>query len=324
MQRLELRGIDGPIAVSRLVLGTDYFGSGVDREIAFQILDEYVAAGGNMLDTARFYADWVPGGHGASERTIAQWLAQSGARSRVLISTKGGHPRLNSMQIGRLGFEEVSRDLEQSLEALQVDLVDVYWLHRDDETQPVEKIMDMLAAIASNGAIRAIGCSNWRAERVEAANRYATQQGIPRFCASQLQWSLALSSALAQEDPTRVVMDDAELQRYRTNRIPVIAYTSQAKGFFARPLHGVGVANEKSLRWFLNPTNLARRERVHQLSRQTGLSATAIVLGHVLNNGIDAMALIGPRTIAQLQDTMLAADVALSPGELAYLMNAQS
>jgi aryl-alcohol dehydrogenase-like predicted oxidoreductase len=182
----------------------------------------------------------------------------------------------------------------------------------------------MLAAVASNGAVRAIGCSNWRAARAEAANRYATLQGIPRFCASQLQWSLGLSSALTQEDATRVVMDEAELQRYRTNRIPVIAYTSQAKGFFSRPLQGLGAANEKSQRWFMNPTNLARRERVQQLSKRTGLSATAIVLGHVLNSGIDAMALIGPRTVAQLRDSMSAADVALSPGELAYLMSAQS
>jgi aryl-alcohol dehydrogenase-like predicted oxidoreductase len=319
MQQLQLRGIASTLAVSRLVLGTDYFGSGVDREVAFQILDAYVAAGGNMLDTARCYADWVPGGHGASERTIAQWLVRSGARARVLISTKGGHPRLDAMQRSRISLEEVSRDLEESLKTLGIGCIDIYWLHRDDESQPVEKIMDMLAAVTSNGSVRAIGCSNWRAERLEAANQYAARQGISRFCASQLQWSLALSSAKAQEDETRVVMDPAELERYRRNRVPVIAYTSQAKGFFSRPLSGPHAANDKALRWFVNPANLARRQRVQELSQRTGLAATAIVLGYVLDNGIDAMALIGPRSLAQLQDSITAAERVLSAGELAYL-----
>lgn len=319
MQHLQLGGIDGPLSVSRLGLGTDYFGSAVDKELAFQIMDAYVGAGGNMLDTARCYADWVPGGAGASERTIAQWLAQSGARARVLVSTKGGHPRLDSMHQGRICFDTVFRDLEQSLQVLNIDRVDIYWLHRDDESQPVEKIMDMLAAIASTGYIRAIGCSNWRAERLEAANQYAARQGIPRFCASQLQWSLALSSATAQQDETRVVMDSVELERYRHNRVPVVAYTSQAKGFFSRPLSGPGAANDKSLRWFMNPTNLARRQRVLELSIRTGLSPTAIALGYVLNKGIAAMALIGPRSIAQLQDSATAADLVLSTDDLAYL-----
>ena len=273
-----------------------------------------------MLDTARCYADWVPGGAGASERTIAQWLARSGARARVLVSTKGGHPRLDSMHQGRISFDAVSDDLEQSLQVLEVDQVDIYWLHRDDQSQPVEKIMDMLAAVASTGSVRAIGCSNWRAERLEAANQYAARQGIPRFCASQLQWSLALSSATAQEDETRVVMDPAELERYRHNRVPVIAYTAQAKGFFSRPLSGPNAANDKSLRWFMHPVNLARRQRVQQLSARTGLSATAIALGYIVNSGIDAMALVGPRTLAQVEDSMQAADVALSHEELAYLM----
>ena len=224
------------------------------------------------------------------------------------------------MHVGRLGFNEVSHDLELSLEALAVDRINIYWLHRDDENQPVEKIMDMLARVAEQGTLRAMGCSNWRAQRMAAANQYAARQGIPRFAASQLQWSLALSSAVAQEDETRVVMDDAELTRYRQNRIPVMAYTAQAKGFFSRPLSGADAANEKSLRWFMNPTNLARRERVRELARQTGLSATAIALGYVLTNGIDAMALIGPRTLPQLRDSMAAADVALSAGDLAYLV----
>ena len=322
MKHIELAGLGSPLCVSRLALGTDYFGTHVDSDIAFQIMDEYTAAGGNLLDTARFYADWVPGGHGASERTVGQWLARRGARERVLISTKGGHPDLDSMQISRLSLEEVSGDLEDSLQALGVDCIDLYWLHRDDESQPVEKIMDMLAAVADTGYVRAIGCSNWRAQRLVAANEYAARQGIPQFCASQLQWSLAVSSALAQEDSTRVVMDEAELQRYRHNKVPVMAYTSQAKGFFARPLNGPGAANEKSLKWFTNPGNLARRERVQTLSGRTGLSPTAIALGYVLNNEVRAMALIGPRTIAQLRDSMLAADVELSPGDLRYLIAA--
>lgn len=319
MKHIQIQGSDGSMSVSRLVLGTDYFGSGVSKEVAFQILDEYVAAGGNTLDTARVYADWVPGGSGASEQTVGEWLAHSGKRKHVLISTKGGHPRLESMRVGRLNLDDVSRDLEESLRVLAVDRVDLYWLHRDDEEQPVGKLMDMVAAVAETGAVRAFACSNWRAKRIAAANEYADKNGLVRFAASQVQWSLAVSTAEAQEDGTRVVVDDAELAFYRQSRLPIMAYTSQAKGFFSRPLSGPGSANDKSLRWFTNPTNLVRRERVLELSKRTGNSVTAIVLGYVLNQGIEATALIGPRNVAQLRDSMAAANVEPSRDELKFL-----
>ncbi|MEO7241985.1 MAG: aldo/keto reductase [Variovorax sp.] len=320
MKHVSLQGLSGPLDVSRLVLGTDYFGSTIVPGLAFEIIDAYVAAGGNTLDTARCYADWVPGGQGASERTLGAWLRERGARANVLISTKGGHPRFDSMQRGRLSHDEVASDLAQSLETLEVERIDLYWLHRDDESQPVEKVMDMIARIAEGSHVRAFGCSNWRAERIEAANAHAIRQGTAPFCASQLQWSLAHSSAVKQDDETRVVMDDRELARYRHNRIPVVAYTSQAKGYFAKPLAGPGAANDKSLRWFDNPINRARRERLIALAEQSGRSRTAITLGYVLSQGIAAMALIGPRTLAQLHDSMAVADVELSPEDLHQLM----
>ncbi len=322
MQTIALQGLKGPLNVSRLVLGTDYFGSGVPREESFRILDDYVAASGNMLDTARFYADWVPGGHGASERTLGEWLRdRPGLRERVLIATKGGHPPLENMHTSRLHLEEVRRDLDLSLRTLGVDSIDLYWLHRDDESQPVERIMDMLAAVAATGAVRALGVSNWRAERILAANRYAERHGLPKLSASQLQWSLAVSSAEAQEDDTRVVMDEAELARYQQHQFPVMAYTAQAKGFFSRPLEGPGAANDKSQRWFTNPVNLARRERVQQLARRSGLTPTQIALGYVLSHPLPALALIGPRHLHQLHDSLTAADVVLSPADRCALVD---
>lgn len=322
MQTVEIQGLQGPIQVSRLVLGTDYFGSGIPRDESFRILDAYVAAGGNMLDTARFYADWMPGGHGASERTLGEWLRERpGMRERVLIATKGGHPPLQDMHRSRLHLDEVRRDLDLSLQTLSVDSIDLYWLHRDDESQPVERIMDMLAAVAATGAVRALGVSNWRAQRILAANRYAAQHGLPKLCASQLQWSLAVSSAEAQEDDTRVVMDQAELACYQQQQFPVMAYTAQAKGFFSRPLEGPGAANDKSQRWFTNPVNLARRERVQQLAQRSGLSPTQIALGYVLSQPLPAMALIGPRQLPQLLDSLSAAEVLLSPADMLALVD---
>ncbi len=300
---------DESLSISRLVLGTDYFGTSVSKDTAFALMDRYVENGGNCIDTARFYADWMPNGHGASETMIGQWLAESGARHKILLSTKGGHPPITDMHFSRIYTKQIEADLDESLRALRTDYIDIYWLHRDSPERTAGDLVENLWPILSSGKVRAIGCSNWRTGRIAQANEYAKTVGRPPFCMSQIQWSLAASTPEAHGDLTKVIMNDEDYKGYVDMQLPLMCYSSQAKGFFVRPTEGPNAINQKSFAWFCTPDNLKRKERVEEYAKERGLTRTAVALGYVLCNRFPAMALIGCRSIEQLEDSMTAGDV---------------
>jgi aryl-alcohol dehydrogenase-like predicted oxidoreductase len=312
----------GDLKISKLVLGTDYYGTSVPKEMAFKLYDGFVEAGGNCIDTARFYADWMPGGHDASERLLGEWLKSRQAYRKVLISTKGGHPALESMERGRLSRACLESDLNESLRLLGVDHIDLYWLHRDDIGHPVEDIMDSLAALVASGKVRAVGCSNWKVDRIAKANAYALSRGLPGFAMSQIQWSLATSTPEAHADLSKVIMTDEEYQWYLKRNFPVMVYSAQAKGFFSRPLSGPDAINEKARAWFCSPENLRRKHRVVEYAARNGLAPGSVALAYILCNRLPAMALVGCRNMAQLSDTLSAADLIIPETAIDHLRSA--
>src|SRR5688500_14279535 len=123
---------------SPLALGTADFGSSIPAAESYRLLDAFVAAGGNHLDTAHDYASWIPGGDGASERTIGEWLRHAGGRDRLLIATKGGCTQNGGKRIRR---DVLRSEITLSLERLGVPCVDLYWVHRDDPAVPVADLL---------------------------------------------------------------------------------------------------------------------------------------------------------------------------------------
>jgi aryl-alcohol dehydrogenase-like predicted oxidoreductase len=214
------------LVVSVLCLGTGEAGANYDRATGFAMLDTFIEQGGNLLDTAHVYSDWIPGERSRSEKLIGAWMHRNGRhnRSGVLIATKGAHPDLDSMQVGRLSPAEIQADLEESLRFLQVEAIDLYWLHRDDSTRPVEEIIDTLEAQVQAGKIRYYGCSNWQLARIVAARRYAAQRGVNGFAAVQNLWSLAkpILPEIMRRDPTLAVMDDELWQYHRESGLAAI------------------------------------------------------------------------------------------------------
>ena len=158
MNHLTIPGTD--LLVSPVCLGSGPFGTAVKPTDAFAMLDAFVERGGNFLDTARIYADWIPGGQNASEKTLGAWLQANGLRNRIVLATKGAHPDLKTMHISRLSPEDIAADVAASLHYLQTDRIDLYWLHRDDTALPVGEIVDALNQQAQAGRIRYYGCSN--------------------------------------------------------------------------------------------------------------------------------------------------------------------
>jgi len=306
--------------VSSLLLGSDYFGATVSPADSFSLMDRFLELGGNAIDTARMYANWIPGCAGKSEETIGQWMKDRGNRDRVFLITKGGAIEKNSTDKARISKAELTSDLEESLRALQTECVDLYFLHRDDEDRPEEEIMDTLHGFIKAGKERSIGASNWRAHRIEAANRYAASVGLPGFAVSEIQWSLALSTPALHKDPTLVCMDETEYHYYLKKQMPVFAFSSQAKGFFIRGIRkGLNANNEKAMARFATEENIARLERVRILMDMRHLTPAQITLGYLTSQPFPTCAIIGCKTVEQLEESMQAADTVLSAEDRSLL-----
>ena len=170
-------------------LGSNVFGWTVDEPMAFRILDAFIAAGGNLVDTADSYSRWVPGNKGGeSETMIGNWLKQRGVRDKVLIATKVG----SQMDTDRKGLSKkyLMTAVEDSLKRLQTDHIDLYQSHFDDAGTPQEETLEAYSVLVKQGKVRVIGASNFTAERLAKALRVSTQQGLPSYQSLQPRYNL--------------------------------------------------------------------------------------------------------------------------------------
>ena len=205
--------------IAPLVLGSNVFGWTADEKTSFAVLDAFVAGGGNAIDTADVYSAWLPGheGGGQSETVIGNWLKQRG-RDDVLIFTKVG------MQLGpdKMGLSKarIKKAIEASLRRLQTDYIDLYQSHKDDVTLPVTEPLEAYAELIQEGKIRAIGASNFKPERLQAALD-AAKNGLPRYESLQPEYNLYDREAFEKDD----------LAIVQASEIGVIPYFGLAAGF---------------------------------------------------------------------------------------------
>ncbi|MCP5143910.1 MAG: aldo/keto reductase [Gammaproteobacteria bacterium] len=187
MQTREL-GQSG-IKVAPLAFGGNVFGWTADEATSFTLLDRFVDAGLNLVDTADVYSRWIPGHVGGeSETIIGKWLRQSGKRDRVVIATKC------AMEMGEgesgLSRAYIMRAVERSLQRLQTDYIDLYQSHRDDENTPQEETLGAYAELIAAGKVRAIGASNFSAARLADALAISARLGLPRYETLQPNYNL--------------------------------------------------------------------------------------------------------------------------------------
>jgi aryl-alcohol dehydrogenase-like predicted oxidoreductase len=257
----------------------------------------------------------VPNGEGASERTIGAWAASRGMRGRMLVASKGGHPPLTPPGGSRLRLDLIAPHLAESLDRLAMDSIDLYWLHRDDEAVPVDEILGALQPHLRRGAIRAIGASNWSWQRLEAAQACVAARGWTGFCASQISWSLASFAPDHRFGGGMLGMDAATLAWHARNGLAQIPYSAQANGFFAKPLDEA----MRRLPQYADPANTARWQRVRDLAQANGWSANAVALAWLLCHPQGGFGIIGPKDRRQLADSLGAAGIGLSPGQVEVL-----
>ncbi len=280
---------------SEIILGSDYYGEATSRESASEFMDYYFDIGGNTIDTARLYTG------GKSEEVIGEYLAQHKIRDKVIISSKCAHPPIGKMEQSRLSKEEIESDIDKSLKALKTDYIDFLWLHRDDRNLPVAPIVEALNEQVRKGKIRYFGTSNWCGERIAEANKYAEEHGLMGMAASQIQWSYAVPAR--NYDPTLVTMDKTEFDFYAKTKIPVFAFSAQAKGFFEK--YDKGELSFKAKDRFLCDENIERYKLVKKISEETGYSISSIVLSYLtLNTAFDTFPIINCSKLSQLKDSI--------------------
>jgi aryl-alcohol dehydrogenase-like predicted oxidoreductase len=311
-------GPEPKVEPSRICLGTAGYGTGVGREAAFSVLDAYLAGGGNFLDTAHIYGAWAPDGAGASEKTIGEWLRRSGARDRLIIATKGGHPPMGQMDQCRLSRQDLEQDLSESLQRLGVQHIDLYWLHRDDPAKPVGEILEALAGLVGRGLIRAYGLSNWTVERIEAMQTCARSVGLPPPVASQIEFSLA-DQGERQHRPGGTEWCDEPTRRWHESMgMPICAFGSQAQGYFgaanAAWAKG-GFQGDPPKAGHDSAVNRQRLLRAVALAEQKGCTTNQIALAYLLCQKARVVPIVSTSNVEHLKESLAAPNVHLTPEE---------
>jgi aryl-alcohol dehydrogenase-like predicted oxidoreductase len=177
------------IEAAPLMLGSNVFGWTADEATSFKILDAFVAAGLNFIDTADTYSTWVPGHQGGESETIlGNWFKRSGKRDKIVIATKVG-AEIPGQGKG-LSKAWIMRQLEASLKRLHTDYIDLYQSHRDDPATPVEETLEAYAQLIQQGKVRVIGCSNFTAERIRESLAASRKNGWPRYESLQPNYNL--------------------------------------------------------------------------------------------------------------------------------------
>jgi aryl-alcohol dehydrogenase-like predicted oxidoreductase len=208
------------IEAAPLMLGGNVFGWTADEATSFKILDAFVAAGLDFIDTADSYSTWVPAHQGGeSETIIGNWFKRSGKRDKVVIATKVGSDIPG--QGKGLSKAWIIRQVEASLKRLQTDYIDLYQSHRDDPTTPVDETLEAYTQLVQQGKVRVIGCSNFMAERVRESLAVSRKHGWPRYESLQPHYNLYERAAY------ETTLEPLALQE----KLGVIPYYSLASGF---------------------------------------------------------------------------------------------
>jgi aryl-alcohol dehydrogenase-like predicted oxidoreductase len=223
------------------------------------------------------------------------------------VATKGGHPDLVD-QIPRLSREAMEIDLYGSLEKLQTDVIDLYYLHRDDTHRSVTELLDVLHTFQQAGKLRYYACSNWTPSRMQEAYDYAKAQGYTGFVANQMRWSVAGFLGKPPGDKTMCAMDQETMDFHVQTGMAAIPYNSQGGGFFSK-LDRDPKSVEKSGSY--TEGNLKLYAYLKHVARELGVAISQVVLAYFWSQPFVSIPIVGCRNLEQLNDSLLAVDCEL-------------
>ena len=300
------------IAIAPIVFGGNVFGWTADEPTSFRLLDAFVAAGFDCIDTADVYSRWAPGNKGGeSEAIIGRWLKARGRRDDVVIATKvGGEMAPDKTGLSRA---HILRSVDESLARLQTDYIDLYQSHRDDPATPIEETLEAYAELIKQGKVRVIGASNFDPPRLHASLQASGQHGHPRYEVLQPRYNLHDRSEFeAALEP--LCLDQG---------VGVITYSSLASGFLSGKYRseadlGKSVRGHGMTR-FLTERGLRILSALDRVSARLGATPAQVALAWLLARKSVTAPIVSATSIAQLDEILSAARLTLDAEAISEL-----
>jgi aryl-alcohol dehydrogenase-like predicted oxidoreductase len=270
MDRIRIHGTD--LEVSQICFGQVGLGLRPDEAEGMRLLDIFASLGGNFVDTASVYSNWVPGELHRSERILGDYFGKRGNRDQFIVCTKGCHYDLET-KADRVTPADFMADLEASLKMLRTDRIDLYLFHRDDMRMPVASLLEVCEKARAEGKIRYYGASNWRVQRLTAADKAAQERGFEGFRVNQLTTHPAVGLTNPLPDDTMTMWNRNYAGYHRSTGMAVMGSSSLAEGFFSDP-------DNERFAGTMYDTGAARllAKKVLGLSRETGLTPAQICI----------------------------------------------
>lgn len=305
-----------PLFVAPLAFGGNVFGWSADEKRSFELLDAFVDAGFNLVDTADAYSAWVPGNRGGeSETLIGKWLQRSGKRDKVVIATKvakwAEHPGLSPLNIRQA--------VEGSLQRLQTDHIDLYQAHEDDATVPLHETLGAFAQLIEEGKVRAIGASNYGADRFEEALKVSKEHGLPRYESLQPEYNLVSRAGYERELEPLARRED----------IGVIPYYALASGFLTGKYRSAAdlaksAARGGAVKKYLDSKGLGVLAALDDVAAAHQATPAQVALAWLMARPGITAPIASATSVEQLRELCAAADLVLAADEIARLDTASA
>jgi len=299
------------LSVAPLAFGGNVFGWSVDEKRSFELLDAFVDAGGNLIDTADVYSAWVPGNRGGeSETIIGKWLKRSGKREQVLIATKVAkwteQPGLSPVNI--------QQAVDGSLQRLQCDHIDLYQVHEDDASVPLAETLGAFARLIEAGKVRVIGASNYAADRFADALAVSKQHGLPRYESLQPEYNLVSRTGYEKELEPLI----------RAEHIGVISYYALASGFLSGKYRSAADLSKSTARGgavkkFLNPHGLQVLAALDAVAAAHHATPAQVALAWLIARPGLTAPIVSATSVEQLHELLGATSLQLTHDEIAQL-----
>lgn len=315
MEYGNIPGIDKPI--SRLVQGTVMISMNKLEE-SMALLDGVYELGCTTFDTAHGY------GNGDCERTLGHWYNERGLRDKIVILGKGAHHNRDRQRVTPY---DITADLMDSLARQQTDFIDLYVLHRDDPSQPVGPIVEVLNEHYAAGRIHAFGGSNWTTARLEEANEYADKHSLKPFVVSSPNFTLAVQKQAPWDNCISIAGPAGASERawYAKHNTPLFTWSSLAGGFFSGRFERDNLDTFDSyldklcVDCYCTEENFQRLDRVKELAEEHSLTIPQVATAYVMSYPLNIFALVGCNHPSEYKANMEAMSLKLTPAELAWL-----
>jgi aryl-alcohol dehydrogenase-like predicted oxidoreductase len=285
-----------------------------DENTAFEVMDAFMAAGGNFIDTADVYSRWVEGNPGGvSEEIIGRWMKARGNRQDVVLATKARGRMWEGPNGEGLSRAHLMRAVDDSLRRLQTEYIDLYQTHSDDPQTPLDETLRALDDMVRAGKVRYIGASNYKAYRLCGALWTSEKHRLTRFDSLQPHYNLANRAEFERE--LKPLCED--------QGIGVIPYSPLAGGFltgkYQRGAETQSARAEGIKNRYFNDRGWATLDKLQEVANGRGLSPTATALAWLLNQKVITSPIIGANSVEQLNESLAASGVKLSDDEMTAL-----